>query len=95
MLSLHVTSFTDATLVALSWSHVLMDVMGQRALLHAWSLVLAEKDSEVPKMLGAHEDAVVAALEGPSASLEEFGLGAKRLADPQRCGFVRDSGGIF
>jgi hypothetical protein len=87
MLSLHVTSFTDATLVALSWPHVLMDVMGQRALLHTWSLVLAGKDSEVPKMLGAHEDAVVAALEAPSAPVEEFKLGAKRLQGPSMLWF--------
>ena len=79
MLSLHVTSFTDATLVGLSWPHALMDVMGQSALLHAWSLVLAGNDSEVPKLLGVHEDAVVAALEAPSAPAEEFKLGAKRL----------------
>ena len=80
MLSLHITSFTDATLVALSWPHALMDVMGQKALLHAWSLVLAGRDSEVPKVLGAHEDAVVAAAEAPSGPIEEFKLGAKRLA---------------
>jgi hypothetical protein len=80
MLSLHVTSFADATLVGLSWPHALMDVMGQSALLHAWSLVLAGRESEVPKLLGTHEDAVVAALEAPSAPIEEFKLGAKRLA---------------
>jgi hypothetical protein len=81
MLSLHITSFTNATLVALSWPHALMDVMGQSALLRAWSLVLAGRESEVPALLGAHEDAVVAAaLEAPSASIEEFKLGAKRLA---------------
>jgi hypothetical protein len=80
MLSLHVTSFADATLVGLSWPHALMDVMGQSALLHAWSLVLAGRESKVPKVLGAHEDAVVAALEAPSAPNEKFKLGAKRLA---------------
>ena len=79
MLSLHITSFTDATLVALSWPHALMDVMGQKALLHAWSLVLAGRESEVPKVLGANEDAVVAAAEAPSGPIE-FKLGARRLA---------------
>jgi len=79
-LSLHITSFADATLVALSWPHTLMDVMGQKALLHAWSLVLAGRESEVPELLGANEDAVIAAAEAPSAPIEEFKLGSKRLA---------------
>jgi hypothetical protein len=79
-LSLHITSFTDATLVGLSWPHTLMDVMGQSALLQAWSLVLAGRDSEVPKLLGAREDAVIAAAEASSAPIEQFKLGAKRLA---------------
>ncbi|KFY05847.1 hypothetical protein V492_08268 [Pseudogymnoascus sp. VKM F-4246] len=35
-----------------------MDAMGQQALLQAWSLVLAGKDSEVPAFLGAREDAL-------------------------------------
>lgn len=78
-LSLHVTSFADSTLVALSWPHTLMDVMGQKALLHAWSLVLAGRESEVPALLGANEDAVIAAAEATSAPVEEFKLGARRL----------------
>jgi hypothetical protein len=80
MLSLHITSFTDATLVGLSWPHALMDVMGQKALLHAWSLVMAGRESEVPKLLGAHEDAVIVAAEASSGPIEELKLGAKRLA---------------
>ncbi|OBT72938.1 hypothetical protein VF21_08494 [Pseudogymnoascus sp. 05NY08] len=36
-----------------------MDVMGQRALLHGWSLVLAGKESKVPALLGAREDALL------------------------------------
>jgi hypothetical protein len=55
-LSLHITSFSNATLVALSWPHTLMDVMGQQALLHAWSLVLAGREADVPPALGARED---------------------------------------
>lgn len=78
-LSLHITSFADATLVALSWPHSLMDVMGQKALLHAWSLVLAERVSDVPALLGAREDAVCAAAETSSEPREEFGLGTKQL----------------
>ena len=77
-ISLHVTSFNDATLVGLSWSHTLMDVMGQHALLHAWSLVLAKRESEVPPMLGAREDALCAAAEADTEK-EEFKLGKKQL----------------
>ncbi len=77
-LSLHITSFNDATLVALSWPHTLMDVMGQQALLHGWSLVLAGRDSEVPPVLGAREDAICAATDAP-AEKEEFKLGQQRL----------------
>lgn len=67
-LSLHITSFTDATLVGLSWPHTLMDIMGQKALLQSWSLVLAGRESEVPPLLGAREDPVYTAAE---ASLEK------------------------
>ncbi|KAG4271291.1 BCL5p [Fusarium proliferatum] len=78
MLSLRVTSFSDATLVGLSWPHALMDVMGQKALLNAWSLVLAGRMSEVPPVLGAHEDAICAALDS-DIKKEEFLLGRKQL----------------
>lgn len=78
-LSLYITSFNNATLVALSWPHTLMDVMGQQALLHSWSLVLARRESEVPPMLGAREDAICAAADAPVEKEEEYSLGQKRL----------------
>ncbi|KAL4907675.1 hypothetical protein BDW74DRAFT_111791 [Aspergillus multicolor] len=78
-LSLHITSFNDATLVGLSWPHTLMDVMGQQALLHAWSLVLAGCESEVPPLLGAQRDELRALADAPSAKKEEFLLREKRL----------------
>ncbi|KAH8911586.1 hypothetical protein BR93DRAFT_351993 [Coniochaeta sp. PMI_546] len=77
-LSLHITSFNDATLVALSWPHTLMDVMGQQALLHAWSLVLAGRESDVPPVLGAREDVICVAADAP-VEKEEFRMGQKRL----------------
>ncbi|KPM44900.1 hypothetical protein AK830_g1651 [Neonectria ditissima] len=77
-LSLHITSFNDATLVALSWPHTLMDVMGQQALLHAWSLVVAGREAEVLPMLGAREDAVCAAADACDVK-EEFKMGKLRL----------------
>lgn len=78
-LSLHITSFNDATLVGLSWPHTLMDVMGQQAMLRGWSLVLAGQESEVPPVLGAREDAICAAADAPAETEEEFGLGQKQL----------------
>ncbi|KAF9770782.1 hypothetical protein IL306_011610 [Fusarium sp. DS 682] len=78
MLSLYVTSFRDATLVGLSWPHALMDVMGQQALLHAWSLVLAGRISDVPPVLGAHEDVIRATLDD-SPKGEDFIMGQRQL----------------
>jgi hypothetical protein len=78
-LSLYITSFNNATLVGLSWTHTLMDVMGQQALLHGWSLVLAGRESEVPSMLGAREDVVWAATDAPAEKEEEYSLIQKRL----------------
>ncbi|RDW87132.1 uncharacterized protein DSM5745_03774 [Aspergillus mulundensis] len=78
-LSLHITSFNDATLVGLSWPHTLMDVMGQQALLHAWSLVVAGRESEVPPLLGARDDELCALADAPDAQKEESMLAEKRL----------------
>ncbi|KAH7302876.1 hypothetical protein B0I35DRAFT_365900 [Stachybotrys elegans] len=78
LLSLHVTTFNDATLVGLSWPHVLMDVMGQQALLRAWSLVLSDRDVDVPPVLGAREDALCTAADA-SGEAEEFEIGKQRL----------------
>ncbi|KNG50040.1 hypothetical protein TW65_02958 [Stemphylium lycopersici] len=57
-ISVHMTSFTNATLVGLSFPHTMMDVMGQSALLQAWSLVLSGRATEVPPVLGAKEDMI-------------------------------------
>jgi len=81
-LSLFITSFNNATLVALSWPHTLMDVMGQQALLHGWSLVLAGRETEVPRVLGARDDAICAAAEASiegGEKAEEYSLGGKQL----------------
>ncbi|KAL1867453.1 hypothetical protein Daus18300_006297 [Diaporthe australafricana] len=75
-LSLHITSFRDATIIGLSWPHLLMDVMGQQALLRGWSMVLAGCESDVPPVLGAREDEIRAAQSGDAAR-EEFKLKEK------------------
>lgn len=80
-ISLHVTSFSDATLVALMWPHVLMDATGGRALLAAWTSVLAGRDEEVPTVLGAREDILRQATvtDDDGTSHDEFELEPMRL----------------
>ena len=73
ILSLHIVSFNDATLVALGFHHSLMDVMGQKAVIEAWSQVLAGRESEVPPVLGAREDVLDTVLaESEKTPKEEF-----------------------
>ncbi|KAK0385862.1 hypothetical protein NLU13_7039 [Sarocladium strictum] len=84
VLSLHITSFRNATLIGLSWPHVLMDVMGQRALLQAWSLVVSGHDADVPPALGAREDALRAAVNAAGPE-EDYEMGKQRL---KGAGFV-------
>ncbi|OAA62348.1 alpha-1,2-mannosidase family protein [Cordyceps fumosorosea ARSEF 2679] len=57
-IALLTTSFKDATLVSVVWPHTLFDGVGLTHLLHAWSLQLAGKDDEIPRVLGAREDAL-------------------------------------
>ncbi|TVY60865.1 Transcriptional regulator sdnM [Lachnellula suecica] len=56
LLSLHVTTFADSTVVVVSWPHILMDAMGLQALMRNWSLVLHNKATSVSPVLGAQED---------------------------------------
>nr|POE48972.1 hypothetical protein CFP56_32124 [Quercus suber] len=77
-LSLYITSFDDATLVALSFPHTLTDAMGQGALLRAWSLVLNGRESEVPDLIGARQDVICETLDS-STITEHFILGSKQL----------------
>jgi len=75
---LHATTFHDATIAALVWPHVLMDVMGGQALLAAWSSVLAGREEDVPNVLGARKDI----LQDPAITAEDeedFILGKSRL----------------
>ncbi|KAF7922008.1 uncharacterized protein EAE98_008219 [Botrytis deweyae] len=56
MLSLHVTSFADATLVGLTFPHSLTDAMGTSEFLKAWSNVVAGKSSFVKPLQGTQVD---------------------------------------
>ncbi|OHF04212.1 hypothetical protein CORC01_00551 [Colletotrichum orchidophilum] len=47
MIGLQVTTFNDATLVSLGFSHIMWDCMGLKDLLDAWSLTLQGRQNEV------------------------------------------------
>lgn len=55
-LSMHVTTFTDATLVALSFPHTMTDVMGVANIMSAISLMLADRDGQVPSLRDPKDD---------------------------------------
>lgn len=52
LLGLHIVSFTDSTLVSLSWLHILWDAMGRRQFMLAWTAVLDGRDNDVPPIHG-------------------------------------------
>jgi hypothetical protein len=54
-LTLHIVTFTDATLVTLVWPHTLSDCMGMQGLVTAWHLVLQGRETDVPPLKGIHE----------------------------------------
>lgn len=56
LVSLHVTSFNDATLVSITFPHVLGDVTATAALVKAWSSVALGQQDQVPPILGATND---------------------------------------
>ncbi|RMZ70519.1 family regulatory [Pyrenophora seminiperda CCB06] len=55
-LGLHVVNFKDKTLVTLCWLHTLLDAMGRRALLEAWTAVLSGREGDVKDFWGWEED---------------------------------------
>jgi hypothetical protein len=55
-LSLHIVSFEDATLVSLTFPHMLLDGMGLSALFNAWALVLCGQEDQVPLLHGFDTD---------------------------------------
>lgn len=82
-LSLHVVSFTDATIVSLSWPHTFLDAMGRRALLDAWVAVLEGRDEDVKPLYGVFEDP----LESLGTNPQEPYVLAKRRLSPIKAWF--------
>jgi hypothetical protein len=56
LLSLRIVSFTDATLVSITFPHAVTDAMGTSSLLRAWSSMLAGLPDQILPVLGAKED---------------------------------------
>ncbi|KAF3484014.1 uncharacterized protein GIQ15_03338 [Arthroderma uncinatum] len=57
-LALHITTFKGTTIVSLLWRHIIADGGGMADLMHAWSLVLAGREDDVPPLLGTTENIV-------------------------------------
>lgn len=65
LLALHIVSFSDATLVTISWSHAVSDGMGLRTLVGSWCQVLAGNEHKVPEFAGTREDPLDRAMAAP------------------------------
>lgn len=76
LLCLHVTSFADATVVGLTFPHVLCDAMGASELLKAWCDVVTGKSHLVKPLSGICEDplATVGTADDKEAKEGEFVL---------------------
>lgn len=55
-LSVHVVTFTNATVLGLSFSHTFLDAVSRSALLKAWTAVLNDREDDVPPYQGFAED---------------------------------------
>lgn len=70
-LGLHVVSFTDGTLVSLTFPHTMSDLLGLQAIVDNWVRVLSGKEDEVAPLLGVHEDPLSRVGKGPVHKYEE------------------------
>lgn len=84
ILGLHITSFTNSSIVTLTWSHVAFGGSGLKELIAAWSKVL-HGDEDVPPLLGTHED-VLADIGTDRDETAPFCLG---LSEIKGWGFVK------
>lgn len=70
-LGLHVISFTDATLVSVTFPHTMCDLLGLQAIVDNWVRVLSGKEDEVVPLLGVHDDPLAGVGKGPVHEFEE------------------------
>lgn len=86
-LGLHIRTFSDATLVSITWLHTLLDAMGRHALLRAWQAVLEGRDNDVPVFAG-YTDNPLADLGKSTLTNEEPVLQAHRISKLGMARFV-------
>ncbi|CAO2656432.1 Nn.00g052350.m01.CDS01 [Neocucurbitaria sp. VM-36] len=51
-LGLYIVTFTDTTIVTLTWLHTLLDALGRKALLRAWVAMLEGREDDIPEFWG-------------------------------------------
>lgn len=56
MISLHVASFNDGTLVTVTWPGAVTDMMGMHGFIQSWCEVLGGREDNVPEILGVYKD---------------------------------------
>lgn len=76
-LGLRIVSFKDKTLVCLFWPHTLMDAMGKKALLNAWTLLLEGKGDKIISPQGSDVDPLATLGTNP---IEPYKLASQRLS---------------
>ncbi|KAJ5456373.1 hypothetical protein N7530_011647 [Penicillium desertorum] len=55
-LSIHVITFSDATIITITWLHTLADVMGMTTILNAWTALLQGNREPISKLRGFRSD---------------------------------------
>ncbi|KAG9259096.1 uncharacterized protein F5Z01DRAFT_24855 [Emericellopsis atlantica] len=75
--SLHVTNFTDGTLVGLSHSHMTADLLGLTAVIEAWCQELAGESDKIKPFGGVEEDGMKGLYDPPTQ--EKHVLAGKEL----------------
>lgn len=79
--NMHIISFNDATLVSMTWPHLLGDIMSVASVSEAWSLVMAGRESEVPAFLSAGDkDILETAGQHPDFQDKHHILESRRLS---------------
>ncbi|OOQ89993.1 hypothetical protein PEBR_05855 [Penicillium brasilianum] len=62
-LFIHVVTFTDTTLITVTFPHTLFDAMGLSYFLQAWTAILSDQEDRIPAFLGFDEDIIEAKTE--------------------------------
>lgn len=62
-LFIHVVTFTDTTLITVTFPHTLFDAMGLSYFLQAWTAILSGHEDRIPPFLGFDEDIIEAKTE--------------------------------